>query len=252
MNSITLNFDKKCPVQQVWIIRYGLTEFPLIEGVGPYDSDIHPREGVEHANCIAKHLSSNEVSPSVVYSSPFLRCSRTAHILAKSLGTRVKIEEGLTEWLTPSLLVDELGNYTEPRSVLSLSEMFDTIDSSYISVNPIAVGNDNRVGSPRFIESEENLIQRAKVTLSKLLEDNKGRSFAIVSHAPIDQAMALFLENSVSPSHSKLGPLPLGGITMFSRNEGDLWKLELYGDTSHMPGIYKPGIKKWSLPCLTR
>ena len=24
--------------QHVWIVRYGMTEFPLLEGVGPYDS----------------------------------------------------------------------------------------------------------------------------------------------------------------------------------------------------------------------
>ena len=50
-------------------------------------------------------------------------------------------------------------------------------------------------------------------------------------------------------------PWPLGGITLFSRDvsgedmEGDGWKLEFYGSTSHMPGEYKQGLKAWSLPC---
>jgi len=64
-------------------------------------------------------------------------------------------------------------------------------------------------------------------------------------------------------------PWPLGGITMFSRtiivdekdgtvNSGGCssshniivgkWKCEFYGNTDHMPGEYKKGIGKWSLP----
>jgi broad specificity phosphatase PhoE len=242
--------------QSVWIIRYGLTEHPLVENLGPFDSDIHPVEGVEHAQCIAKRIAESQDSPAIVYSSPFLRTAHTAHILATELsGTPVKLEEGLWEWLTPSLLVEPNGVKTEPRSAAELAGMFDTIDASYESVNPVAKDDSQIVpeGSPHFIENEDALLMRCATTITRLLDAAQGKSIAIVSHAPCDQAIAFHLEGAATVSESKLGPWPLGGITMFSRTlDGGQWTMEMYGDTKHMPGKYAPGIKEWSLPCLTR
>jgi broad specificity phosphatase PhoE len=242
--------------QCVWIVRYGLTEHPLVESVGPFDSDIHPTEGVEHAKFIAKRIAETEDSPTIVYSSPFLRTAHTAHILASELsGAPVKLEEGLTEWLTPSLLVEPNGVKTEPKSASELAARFDTIDTSYESVNPVVKDESQIVpsGSPHFIETEDALLVRCATTITRLLEAAQGQSIAIISHAPCDQAIALHLEGAATISESKLGPWPLGGITMFSRTlDGGQWTMELYGDTSHMPGTYAPGIKEWSLPCLAK
>jgi len=106
-----------------------------------------------------------------------------------------------------------------------------------------------------------------------------GNSICIVSHAPCDQAMAFSLEKKTarngrgtieSPRDSELmAPWPLGGITVFSRpigssggdgtsrdndndNDNGAWSIELYGDTEHMPGDYKKGLKEWSLPCFMK
>ena len=67
--------------QCVWIVRYGLTEHPLVESVGPFDSDIDPQEGIEHAKAIAQRIAeSGKDAPKIVFSSPFLRTTHTAHI----------------------------------------------------------------------------------------------------------------------------------------------------------------------------
>lgn len=189
-----------------------------------------------------------------------MRTCHTAQLLALELPRPcVRIEEGLTEWLTPSLLVEPNGVKTEPRSVNDLCEIYGTIDASYRSINPVVPDDASTVpdGAPHFVETEEALLKRCSKSLSKLLDASHGESIAIVSHAPCDQAMALFLEGASSPKESKLGPWPMGGITMFSRdvNGGGQygeWTLELYGDTQHMPGKYKAGINEWSLPCLTK
>ena len=242
--------------QCVWIIRYGLTEHPLVEGVGPFDSDIDPTEGVEHAQCIAKRIAmSSEDAPDLVYSSPFLRTTHTAHILASTVGSQVRLEEGLTEWLTPSLLVEPNGIKTEPKSASDLKQKFDTIDTSYESVNSVLADESQIVpiGAPHFIESEDALLLRCATTLTRILHAAQGANIAIVSHAPCDQAIALHLEGAPLLTQSKLGPWPLGGITMFSRmGAAGPWTMEMYGSTNHMPGIYTPGIKKWSLPCLSK
>ena len=49
----------------------------------------------------------------------------------------------------------------------------------------------------------------------------------------------------------QIGSLAIGGVTMFTKDSDDVsgkWKLELYADSSHMPGEYKNGLKPWSLP----
>jgi broad specificity phosphatase PhoE len=265
--------------QTVYIVRYGLTKHPLRENVGPYDSkiidpsicyanricaltspsyrsgDIDPAEGAQHANCIAKCLASED-APTVVYSSPFRRCAHTAQLIALALPRPVvRIEEGLTEWLIPSLLVDPSGIKTNPRSVAELAVVYGTIDDTYESVNPVVPDDATEVpeGAPKFVESEEALMKRCATTLQRILENSNGESIAIVSHAPCDQSIAFCLEGASSPAESKLSPWPLGGITKFSRvlnSDGSLggWTLEKYGDTAHLAGKYKAGIKKWSLP----
>jgi hypothetical protein len=137
----------------IYIVRYGLTEFPLVENEGPFDSDIDPSSGIEHANAIASRLAA-DISSSLsstsrkdinimVFSSPFLRTCHTASIISAKVSSAlestvaVKIEEGLTEWQIPSLLVTPDGTKTEPRMVVQLAKLFpNIIDSSYTSVNP--------------------------------------------------------------------------------------------------------------------
>lgn len=133
---------------------------------------------------------------------------------------------------------------------------FTEIDPDYNSLNPIATDLNNvPEGAPYFFESEEYLMTRAKVTMERILEDADGKNILIQSHVPTAQAMALYLEGAPSVAESKMGPWPLGGITMFTRDVGDKdgkWALEMYADTSHMPGEYKNGLKEWCLPCLAK
>lgn len=118
--------------------------------------------------------------------------------------------------------------------------MFDTVDASYKSCNP----SDGTEGAPSFPETESQLLARCAKTAKGILNLTTVH-VCIVSHAPCDQAIAFHLEGAASVAESKLGPWALGGVTKFSGKE-----LVQYSDTAHMPGIYQPGIKKWSLPCL--
>jgi broad specificity phosphatase PhoE len=206
---------------------------------------------MDHAKEISQRISkSGSDTPKLVFSSPFVRTIHTAHLIALDLpGGEVCVEEGLTEWQIPSLLVDKTGVRTFPKTTDQLAEVFGTIDLTYKSLNPAVPDDAVEVpkGAPHYQESEEALLQRCAITLSRILDYSKGESFVLVSHAPCDQALALHLEGK-GPSKSKLGPWPLGGVTKFSRNVDDSgncgeWEMELYGDTHHMPGKYKAGLK---------
>lgn len=242
--------------QYIWIVRYGLTQYPLVEFEGPFDSDISS-EGVQHAKCIAKRIQQNGMAvPKVIFSSPFLRTAHTSQIIADELtNTDVCIEEGLYEWLIPSLLVEPDGKRTYPKDVKSLAEQFPAIDVTYKSVNPLIPDDAGDIpeGSPHFEESEEDLVKRCAKTLDKLLEQSSSRdnpNFLIVSHAPVDIGICVCLEGT-SLEEFKRGPLALGGVSLFSRQLGSSeFKCHLYGDTQHMPGQYAKGIKKWGLPSM--
>lgn len=200
---------------------------------------------MKHAESIASRLASTGEKPEIVYASPFLRTTETAHRIAKACNCSVRIEEGLTEWQTPSLLVGETGERTNPLSTPELADRFDTVERRYKSQNPV---NEKEEGSPQFPESEDQLLRRCRKTMQRILQDaGDFGSLAIVSHAPCDQGLAFFLEGADTPEQSQLTPWPLGGITHFRGNS-----LVAYGDTSHMPGIYRDGIKQWSLPCLQK
>ena len=237
--------------QNIFIVRYGLTEFPLVESVGPFDSDINTE--VKHAGAIARKIAeSGDGLPKHVYASPFLRTVHTGSIIAESLvanGAKpLRIEDGLTEWKQPSLLVEPNGTRTYPKSVQEHSQRFPIIDTDYKSQNPVA--NDDNW------EDEEALYQRCATTLDKILDLEHGNNFVLVSHAPCDIAMAGYLEGK-QLKDSTLPPLALGGITRFSRvvqsdgTSGE-WKMESYGSTDHMPGEYKDGLKHWTLPSLAK
>jgi len=248
--------------QYIWLVRYGLTEYTLVEGVGPYDSDIDPTIGVAHANAIANCISttSEDSVPTLVYTDPFMRCTHTGNIIAKVLGKENgkihRIEEGLTEWQVPSLLVDADSNKTNPRTSEQLQELFPgTIDLSYNSVNPLVPDHTRREdvakGSTLFPETESDLFERCAATITRVLDNLENyENICIVSHAPCNQAIALFLAGSAEC----IGKWSLGGITRFSRDvekNGTVgrWHLDFYSMTKHMTGEYKDGVKgAWSLP----
>lgn len=266
--------------QFVWLIRYGKTDPPLLENIGNYDSDLHDPEGIAHAKAVGDRLASSpdDSVPKIVYSDPFLRCMRTADVIVKTLNssatctsrTKIRVEDGTTEWQVPSLLVDEDGKRTHPRSAEELVKLFpDTVDQEYRSVNP--QGSDRATSDergdggkanedapsaypPRFPETEEQLHRRCQCTIRRILADVTD-SFAIVGHAPCVQSMALALMGGETAEDCpELGPWSLGGLTLFSRILGtDKWTLLLYSDTSHMPSPYKDGkLGQWSLPSFDR
>lgn len=242
--------------QHVYFVRYGLTKYPLVENEGPYDSPSHPIDGFEQGLASARRLAAMPNPPVVVYSSPLHRAVQTSQQIVHALGKTedsILIEEGLVEWLTPSLTVEPDGTRLKPRNVQQLVDMtFTEIDQSYTSLNPISA-EPTTTGAPYFFESEEYLLTRAKVSMQRILEHADGKNIAIVSHVPTAQAMAVYLEGAPSIAESKVGPWALGGVTMFTKGDDDEgWKLEIYADTSHMPGDYKHGLKEWSLPLLTK
>ena len=256
--------------QYIWLIRYGKTEYPLKEHDGPYNSDIDPIVGKNHAQCIADHISnflSKQTFEIQIYSSPFLRCVHTASIIGSKLKTKVWIEDGLYEWLVPSLLIERKTNQrTYPNTLEESNALFPDLIKLESSLNPYKIDESNDYFS--FPETDElKLLSRCQDTLTLILKDDrckcrcrcgvdseKDEHIIIVAHAPCVQALAFAMEEDVDDvKDSKLTKWPLGGITRFSRDilhgsqSYGKWNMDFYGMTDHMPGEYKNGIGLWSL-----
>lgn len=263
--------------QYVWLVRYGKTEFPLVEYDGPFNSDIDPTEGMEHAQSIGQQIASSpsDTLPAKVYCSPFLRTTHTASVVGKALSEmnkniHVHVEEGLYEWLAPSLLIDRDGVRTYPQNASELKCRFGNIDETYESRREIEEKD--------FPEDIRSLIHRCQAALDGILDHAEGENLAIVTHAPCVQALAFAMEMNMDSDQdakdvmemtgdSKLGKLPLGGVTRFSRDvvkEESMatatatatsfgkWQMDFYGSTEHMPGDYRNGLGLWSLPCFDK
>eukprot|EP00553_Chaetoceros_curvisetus_P001090 CAMPEP_0204612558 /NCGR_PEP_ID=MMETSP0717-20131115/636_1 /ASSEMBLY_ACC=CAM_ASM_000666 /TAXON_ID=230516 /ORGANISM="Chaetoceros curvisetus" /LENGTH=243 /DNA_ID=CAMNT_0051624687 /DNA_START=35 /DNA_END=763 /DNA_ORIENTATION=- len=240
--------------QYVWLVRYGKTEFPLVEYEGPYDSDIDPMEGIEHAKAIGGRIASStsDKLPSKIYCSPFLRTIHTASYIRDALSSDmdIQVEDGLYEWLTPSLLIDRSGARTYPKTVSELKQRFKNIDEIYKSCRVIQ--------ETEFPEDENALMDRCQNTFDGILCHANGENLVIVAHAPCVQALAFAMEDNVEKTEdSKLGKWPLGGVTRFSRDvvssdkigstsvSYGTWQIDFYGSTDHMPGDYKNGLGLW-------
>ena len=162
-------------LHKMYLLSFSHIYFPLVSG------DIDPEEGISHAKSIANRISkSRECNPKKVYCAPFLRTVHTAHIIATSLSKPcVCVEEGLTEWQVPSLLVEPNGKRTHPKSAENHARTFASIDLSFQCLNPsIADDAVNTEGAPRFLEDEESLVFRCSTTLERLLEHAEGENIA--------------------------------------------------------------------------
>jgi broad specificity phosphatase PhoE len=71
-----------------------------------FKGPLHPIDGYEQGVAIARRIASMEAPPDVVYASHLHRAVSTAQMIVHALGktkNSIRIEEGLTEWLTPSV-----------------------------------------------------------------------------------------------------------------------------------------------------
>ena len=89
------------------------------------------------------------------------------------------IEEGLTEWLTPSLVGEACYH---PPTPADLALDFPTIDPSH-----------ENVLVPSFPETEEQLLLRTKEVVDLLLAKFPGKNLLLVSHAPCDLGAYVYM-----------------------------------------------------------
>lgn len=196
----------------IWLARHGRRlDFDdpawVRSASRPYDPPLSP-EGRRQARAIADRLA--RVPIAHLFSSPFLRCVETADPIAERLGLTIRIERGLSEWLSSEWFPEPPGLFL----TCELAERFPRVDVAYRSR-----------GDARFGESGREALRRAGETALALAVEFEG-SIAMVGHgASVLGAMAALLWTP--PEH--LSDLEYGNLVELVNREGR-WRLR--GDGS--------------------
>jgi broad specificity phosphatase PhoE len=203
--------------QTVWIARHG----NRLDFVNPqwfdtaeyrYDPPLS-KDGILQAQELGKRLRSENITH--IFSSPFLRAIQTAHQVAEILDLPIKLEAGLSEWLNPFWMTEK------PQTHLpqALATQYPRIDWRYQS----------RV-IPQYPESEGSVQARTQQVATQLVTEY-AEDILFVGHGA----------SVVGATRGLVGGNPVINASLCCLVKlvwnGDLWTMELNGDTSHLSQI---------------
>jgi broad specificity phosphatase PhoE len=204
----------------VWIVRHGeRRDFadPTWArcAARPEDPPLAP-SGVAQARALARRLRGERITH--LFSSPFLRTMETAQQVAAALDLRIKVEPGLSEWLSPAW-------FPQPPRLLSLDELgrrFPRLERTY-----------RARGSAQYGESGDAALARSGATVRRLVDDFRGHLLIVGHGASVLGATAGLLAVGVDAVRPALGSMPCASLVKLVRH-GATWVIELASDTAHL------------------
>jgi broad specificity phosphatase PhoE len=200
--------------KKLWVVRHGYRiDFNDPEWVdtaeNPYNPPLAP-VGFEQAEETALRLENENID--FIFASPFLRTVQTANILGAKLGVKVKMEAGLSEWISSKdfkykPIVDNIGD---------LLNKYPLLDPDYVS----------RV-EPVYPEDMNQLDRRIDKTLCGIIGEY-GPNILIISHgSPINSVFRNLANLEID------GYPSMCSVSLFHYQSGD-WNLKVQGDTAHL------------------
>lgn len=204
----------------VYLVRHG-DRRDLADGTWsrsaarPHDTPLSPT-GIAQSRVLATRLRGAHIPH--VFSSPFLRCVQTADVVAEVLATTVKIEVGLSEWLSSTWF----SNPPETASLRELCSQFARIDPAYVSR-----------GTASYGESGEDALRRSGRTLIRLLSDFRGDLLLVGHGASILGGVAALLQVDAKHADGVLPEIACASVTRLSFRRGR-WTLDLACDVRHL------------------
>lgn len=207
------------PATRFILIRHGETEWNAAgREMGQLDSPLTPL-GVQQAQCLAARLSTWPLDQ--IYSSDLPRAARTAAILAEKHGLAVKSDVRLRE-----RHMGIFQGFTPAESEVR----FPAERAAY-----------RAAGADYIIPSGESARQRTERTvacLEDLAAKHGGQSVLVVTHGGILLGFfehVLGLASRSTPAFRR----PNAALNVFWYDGGS-WKLETWGDVSHLESLVKP------------
>jgi broad specificity phosphatase PhoE len=168
----------------------------------PHDPPLSPA-GLVQAQALARWFGAQRVAH--VFSSPFLRAVETAHAIAVTLRLPLKIEPGLSEWLSRAW-------FPQPprlRTPTELAWRFPSIDRTY-----------RPRGGARYGESGDDALARSGSTARRLAVEFGGDLLLMGHGASLLGATAGLLELPPSAVQPVLGAMPYAGVVGLHQYDG--------------------------------
>jgi len=170
----------------VFIVRHGeridhIDERWIKMAKRPFDPGLSDK-GMQQAREVGEKLKKDGEVIDVIYASPFQRTLETASEIAKVLGLKIKIENGIAE----SVRVESVQRWEEKEGrkwpqLRLLSE--EDIKANF----PLVEFDHESVAQTKFPECEEDLYQRIVLIVNNLPKKHEGQSILLVSHqSPVE------------------------------------------------------------------
>ena len=138
-------------------------------------------EGIKQANEDLSRLKEKEID--LIYSSPYDRAKQTAQIIGRNLDVEVRVEEALKERQQGDLENHSLS----PEEVNKLWEKF----REFKKLPPEE--QEKKRPFPGF-ESDAELLSRTLNCLTKIADNNSGKTILIVTHESLIKTLLIYLE----------------------------------------------------------
>jgi len=159
-----------------------------------------------------------------IYSSPLARARQTAEAIAKQCNVKIKIEKNLNNI--------ELGNW-EGLKKIRIAEQYPKEWNMWINT-PETLEIDG-------METLGNVQKRAKKCLDHLVKENRGKTFAIVSHRAVLKPLIAACLNMNSPYFWKIH-LDTASYSLLSYNEDKGYCLIQHNQNKHL----KEFVSEWA------
>lgn len=203
------------PVEQVWLIRHGLTDWNREKRWQGHAPTTLNEEGHQQAERLATHLKGTSIQ--AIYSSDTPRAYQTAEALARAYGLPIHTDERLREF--------KLG-------------VFEGLTSDEVSARHPEEFSQWRTGdfdfAPTNGESRRQLQERAVAAFKDITEREEAENVAIVTHGGTLRLMLQRLCNT-DPRTEGLLAIPNTSYTTLRRNGAD-WDLTALTVTPHLDG----------------
>lgn len=200
----------------LWLLRHGEREDFVDLDWGktaerPQDPGLSPH-GVAQAEAAGTRLAGEEITR--IFSSPYLRCAQTAHLVAERARAPIHIEPGLGELNHP--------DWSQGAPTLLST---DALARATAAFDP----EHQMIHQPAWPETMEEAFARAELTVRTLAERYEGR-LLLVGHAVsiIGTMRALGAQEDVHCPPASLHCLV---------RDGDAWKATLVGGTTHLVDV---------------
>ena len=202
---------------EIIIARHGETEWNVSEIFrGRIDVNLN-ETGIKQAELLGQYLSKKAIE--AIYSSPLQRALKTAEIIAKHLGLKVKVEPGLIDF--------NFGRW-QGLSHQEVKEKYKELYAEWTT-------HPERVIMPDG-ESLEDVRKRVIKVTNKVIKKHKG-TVVLVGHRVVNKIIICTLLG-LDNSHFWKIKQDTGGITIFIYQNGQ-FILTRHNDTSYLKPVAK-------------